>query len=342
MDLDAFYASVEELDNPTLKGHPVAVGGLSEHGIVTTANYEARKFGIHSAMPVFQAKQLCPNLLLVPNRRKRYLEKSREVFQILEKYSSTIEKVSIDEGYLDISHWQGNLTQKAYEMKEDIYKNTGLTLSVGMSYNKFLAKIASDWNKPNGFMLITKGDIPGILLPLPIEKIHGIGPKSANKLHSLGIETVEQLMDLPLDFLMDLFGKWGIEIYERIRGIDTREVTPLRERKSLGVERTFEEATDNLKVLLGYLEEFSKELEQDAIEKGIQGYTVTVKVKTSSFITYTRSRTCSYTIYKMEDLLEIGKDLLEECPKGEPYRLLGITLSNLVPLTIRQLSFLEV
>lgn len=340
VDLDAFYASVEELDNPALKGHPVAVGGLSEHGIVTTANYEARKYGIHSAMPVFQAKMRCSDLILVPNRRGRYLEKSREVFDILHTYSPVLEKVSIDEAYLDISHWTGNLTEKAYGMKNEVRKKTGLTLSVGMSYNKFLAKIASDWNKPDGFMLITKGDIPELLLPLPIEKIHGIGPKSAEKLHSLGITTIEQLMELPLDFMTDLFGKWGIEIYNRIRGIDYRPVEPLRERKSLGVERTFDDATRDREVLLGYLQEFAEELEEEAVKKEIQGYTVTVKVKTSSFITYTRSKTLNYTIYKQGDLLETGKELLDECPDEEPYRLLGITLSNLVPLSVEQLSFL--
>lgn len=341
VDLDAFYASVEELDNPSLRGKPLAVGGLSDHGIVTTANYVARKYGIHSAMPLFQARQRCPNLIVVPVRRRRYLEKSREVFDILRNYSPVIEQVSIDEGYLDISHWRGNLTEKVYRMKGEIRRKTGLTVSVGMSWNKFLAKIASDWKKPDGFMIISKGDLPDILLPLPVEKIHGIGPKSATKLRSLGIETVGELMDLPREYLGELFGKWGYEIYDRIRGKDLRPVEPVRERKSIGVERTFDVATEEEGELLEYLEGFCEELEGDLLRKKFRGYTVTVKVKTASFQTYTRSRTLPGAICRKEDLFDIGRELLGECPKGEPYRLLGITLSGLEPLAIEQLSFLE-
>ena len=339
-DLDAFYASVEELDHPELKGHPVAVGGLQEHGIITTANYEARKYGVHSAMPVFQGKRRCPNLIVVPNRRKRYLEKSREVFHIYHQFSPMVEKVSIDEGYLDFSHYKGKEEEMAQALQRDVFEKTGLTVSVGLSYNKFLAKIASDWEKPKGFKVIGKDDVPTILCPLPIEKIHGIGPKSAQKLHSLGIDKVEQLLELPMEFFMELFGKWGIEIYERIRGIDLRPVVPYRERKSLGVERTFDEATKDRKELLEYLEDFCRQLEKEAVEKGIQGYTVTIKVKTTSFVTYTRSKTLTNTLYREEELFSVGKELLEDCPKEESYRHLGITLSNLVALTITQLSFL--
>ena len=237
VDLDAFYASCEELDNISLRGKALAVAGKSDRAIITTANYKAREYGIHSAMPVFIAKNLCENLIIVPMRRKRYLEKSKEVFDLLSTYTDIIEKVSIDESYLDLTDINPDY-KFLKKMQDNILKKTGLSVSIGMSTNKFLAKLASDWNKPRGIKIISKDEVPDILMDLDIRKIHGIGKKSEDKLRNLGIDKVCDLYNLEEDFLINLFGKSGEDIYKRIRGIDDREVQTKIKRKSLGTERT--------------------------------------------------------------------------------------------------------
>lgn len=339
VDIDAFYASVEELDNESLKSHPVVVGGLSDNSIITTANYEARKYGIHSAMPIFMAKNLCPDLIIVPLRRKRYLEKSKEVFQVLEKYSDKIEKVSIDEAYLDISNNKKEPVEIVYSIMQRVKKETGLTVSIGLSYNKFLAKIASDWNKPQGMMIITKSEVPDILLNLDINKVHGIGAKSEKKLKNIGINTVEDLLQLSEEFLRENFGKMGHELYERIRGNDKREVIPFRERKSLGVERTFKNTKD-IEKLLSYIDRFSKELSEDLSKKNLGFNTLTIKIKSANFEVTTKSKTFESTIIEYEDIKRIAKDLFLEIYTKENLRLVGVSASNLVDLDAVQLSFI--
>ena len=193
VDMDAFFASIEQQDNPEYRGKPVIVGGLSGRGVVSTCSYEARKYGIHSAMPMYMAKKLCPQGIFLPVRRKRYEEVSEQIFKILYDITPFVEPVSIDEAYLDVTHVDKNPEDIALEIKKKIKGETGLTVSVGISYNKFLAKLASDWNKPDGLMVITKDMVPEILKPLPVTKVHGIGEKSAEKLKSIGIETVEDL-----------------------------------------------------------------------------------------------------------------------------------------------------
>ena len=337
VDIDAFYASVEELDDKSIIGKPVVVGGSSNHGVVTTANYIAREYGIHSAMPMYMAKNLCDHLIIKPMRRQRYLEKSREVFEVLKTYTNKIEKVSIDESYLDISGL-GYDEDIVYKLQEDVYKKTGLSVSCGLSYNKFLAKLASDWNKPRGVKIIREEDLPHILFPLDIRKVHGIGNKTEKKLRNIGINTVEDLYSLSYEFLTSSFKKSGEEIYKRIRGIDKREVTPNTVRKSLGTESTFE-VTSKREELIYYLKEFAKEISEDLIVKEIAGYTLTLKMKNENFKIKTRSKTYEETIYEEDDIFKKSLEIFEEAYDGEKLRLIGITVSNLVDLNIRQLTF---
>ena len=235
MDMDAFYASVEEMDNPSLKGKPLIVGN-SDRGIVTTCNYEARKYGVHSAMPVFMAKKLCPHANFVPNRRERYLDISSKVFEIVYTLTERVEKVSIDEAYIDISDIPLSSLEAVDYIRTNVKDKIGLTMSFGISYNKFLAKIASDWDKPEGLKIITEDMVPEILFPFPLEKVHGIGKKSAEKFYKIGVYNVKDLYNLDEEFLVKMLGKGGREVYNRIRGVDQREVTSKRVRKSIGSE----------------------------------------------------------------------------------------------------------
>lgn len=337
VDMDAFYASVEEQDNLRLKGNPVIVGGLNNHGIVTTANYEARKYGIHSAMPIFMARKRCPHGIFIPPRMERYREVSREVFNILYEFTDLIEQVSVDEAYLDISKIDIPPLVLVETIKEKVLESTGLTMSVGISYNKFLAKLASDWNKPNGLMVITEDMVPDILLPLSVKSVHGIGLKSANKLNSIGIYTIEDLLLVSEEFLIDLFGKAGNEIYYRIRGIDFREININRERKSLGTERTFDATTDK-NLLTKYIERFSKDISHDLKNKRIQGKTIILKIKDENFRIKTRSKTINNYTYSQKEIYEVGISLLDEIKIKTPIRLIGLTISNLLTSEMEQLS----
>lgn len=338
LDMDAFYASVEERDNPSLKGKPVIVGGRSNRGIVTTCNYEARKYGIHSAMPIFMAKEKCPHGIFVPGRMNRYQEVSKQVFSILRGITNRIEPLSIDEAYMDISQIPLRPEQIRDLIKDKVYEKTGLTLSIGVSYNKFLAKLSSDWNKPNGFMVITEEMMPEILFPLPIKKVYGIGSKSQKKLNSIGIYTIEDLYSLEEELLIDLFGKGGVEIYERIRGIDRRLIETSRERKSIGVERTFR-ATRDKKVLIEYLKDFSYELESDLNKRDLHGKTITVKIKDEDFISHTKSKTYSHYISGGDEIFTLALSLFQEMEYDKSLRLLGVSLSNLLDKKMEQLSF---
>ena len=340
LDMDAFYAAVEELDNPRLKGKPVIVGGSSNRGIVTTANYEARRYGVHSAMPIFMAKARCPHGVYLPTRKNRYSEVSRQVFDILYEVTDLIEPLSIDEAYLDISHIEMETIKVAEIIRKRVFDRVGLTMSIGISYNKFLAKIASDWNKPNGLTIIDKDMIPDILFPLSIGKVYGIGPKSEMKLKKIGIHTIEDLMVLSEVFLEELLGKSGKEIYQRIRGLDNRRVNPSRQRKSLGMERTFI-ATRDRKVLNQYLHNFSKEIEESLIRKNLRGKTITLKVKDEDFISHTRSLTINEYINSQPKIYNISQSLFDEITLNKKIRLIGLTISNLIDDEFVQLSFFD-
>ena len=338
MDMDAFYASVEEHDNPKIKGLPVIVGGLSNHGVVTTANYIARKYGIHSAMPIFMARTKCPKGCFVPPRMERYQEVSNQVFSILYEFTDLVEKVSIDEAYMDISKINMEPLEVIMKIKKRVLEKTGLTMSAGISYNKFLAKLASEWEKPNGIKIITEDMVPKILLPLPVRKVHGIGPKSAKKLNDIGIYTIEDLIRVSEEFLIELLGKSGMEVYNRIRGIDNRKIDLNRERKSLGIERTFSESTKDKELLKIYIERFSEELASELDQRKIYGRTITLKLKDEKFITQTRSKTLNNHTNSSTEIFNTAIGLLDETNLNHDIRLLGLTASNLVSTKIEQLS----
>lgn len=296
--MDAFFASVEQLDNPSLRGKPVIVGGVSERGVVSTCSYEARKYGVHSAMPGFMARSKCPMGIFLPVRYGRYKEISNKIFDIFKEITPVIEPISIDEAFLDITDTDFKDGKRvALYIKDRVKKEIGLNLSIGISYNKFLAKLASDWNKPNGIMEIRKDMIPDILLPLSISKIHGLGKKSVGKLNNMGIFTVQDLYLLPREFFYSYLGKSGIDIYNRIRGVDDREVQVTRERKSVGKERTLKFNTSDKDELLIYLKDFSEEISRILSSKNMMGKTITLKYKTGEFENHTRSKTLNKYIY---------------------------------------------
>lgn len=339
--MDAFYASIEEQDNPGLKGKPVIVGGTGNRGIVTTANYEARKYGVHSAMPIYIAKRRCPKGCFVPTRMARYKEVSREIFNILYTFTDLIEPLSIDEAYIDTSNINKEPLKIAMAIKEKVMKATGLTMSVGISYNKFLAKLASDWNKPNGIKIITEDMVPGILLPLPVKAVHGIGSKSSKRLNNIGIYTIQDLLMLSEDFLIDFFGKTGIDIYNRIRGIDNRKVNTDRERKSIGTELTFRQDTRDKNLLKDYLYNFSKELALSLEKHEFFCRTVILKVRYQDFKTQTKSRTLNNYIGGADEIYQIAVYLLEEIDITNNIRLIGLTVSNFSNIIIEQLSLFD-
>ncbi|WP_294373139.1 DNA polymerase IV [uncultured Clostridium sp.] len=339
VDMDAFFASVEQKDNPQLKGKPVIVGGMSERGVVSTCSYEARKYGVHSAMPIFMAKEKCPNGIFISGRYGRYTKISQDIFKILNEVTPFVEQVSIDEGYLDISHSQFRSGMDAARyIKMRIFKETGLTISVGISFNKFLAKLASDWNKPNGIKEISKDMVPEILFPLPLSKIHGLGKVSVAKLNNMGIFYVKDLYKMDKEFCVEYLGKNGIDIYNRIRGIDNRKIETLRERKSAGKETTLKFDTDDKEELLQYIKEFSYEIEEILNRKNVVGKTVTLKFKTKDFENHTRSRTLNYYISTHEEIFNVSKELLEMEELKSTLRLIGVSISSFKEKEMEQMT----
>jgi len=341
VDMDAFFASVEQRDNPELHGKPVIVGGISERGVVSTCSYEARKFGVHSAMPIFMAREKCPNGIYVSGRYGRYTKTSQDIFKILNEVTPLVEQVSIDEGFLDLS--QGIIKdgmEAARYIKNKVYREVELTLSIGISYNKFLAKLASDWNKPSGIKEITKEMIPDILLPLSISKIHGLGKVSVAKLNNMGIYSIRDLYNMPKEFYTEYLGKNGTEIYDRIRGIDNRKVEIVRERKSVGKERTLKSDTKNKEELLEYIKEFSFEIEEVLSRKNIVGKTVTLKFKTKDFENHTRSKTLNNYIGTHTQIFNVAEELLESEELKEEVRLIGVSISSFKETEVEQLSLL--
>ena len=339
VDMDAFFASVEQRDNPKLKGKPVIVGGVSERGVVSTCSYEARKYGIRSAMPIFMAQKLCPQGIYVRGRYSRYKEISNKVFSILKDISDKVEPVSIDEAYLDIRESNFKTGKEAaFQIKRRVLKETGLTLSIGISYNKFLAKLASDWNKPNGVMEISEDMIPDILNPLPIGKIHGLGKKSVNKLNNMGFFTIKDLYQIDRNFFLEYFGKYGIDIYNRIRGIDNREISINRERKSFGKERTLQSDTDDIDEIIEYIKGFSEIIINYLQSNNIYIKTITVKYKKSDFENHTRSKTLNNYTNSLEEIFNTAKEIIEEEDFSGGIRLIGLTVSSFMEDSIEQLK----
>ncbi|WP_300380973.1 DNA polymerase IV [Clostridium sp.] len=342
VDMDAFFASVEQLDYKEYRGKPVIVGGVSERGVVSTCSYEARKYGIHSAMPIFMAQKLCPHGIYVRTRFARYKEISQKVFSILLDVTEKIEPVSIDEAYLDItnSKFKDGLEAAKY-IKFRVKKEIGLNISVGVSYNKFLAKLASDWNKPNGIKVIEETMMPDILFELSIAKVHGLGKKSVERLNNIGIFKIKDLYEMPKEFYIEYLGKYGLEVYGRIRGIDLREVENNKDRKSYGKERTLTTDTDNKEDLLMYVSDFLNDISSYLINNNIEGRTVVLKYKTCNFKSYTRSKTLTFYTNKYDDLFNTVKELLILEDIKENIRLIGVTITSFKENNIKQISLFD-
>jgi DNA polymerase-4 len=333
IDMDAFFASVEQLDNPELRGKPVAVGGSGERSVVAAASYEARKFGVRSAMPSVIAKRLCPDLIFVKHNFNRYTEVSGAIHEIFREYTDLIEPLSIDEAFLDVTEDKKNIgsaTVIAKKIRNEIKSKTGLTASAGVSVNKFLAKIASDINKPDGLYVIRPEAAEKFIEELVVEKFYGIGRVTAQKMHKLGIHTGADLKKWDRVSLVRNFGKSGVFFYDIVRGIDDRPVEPDQERKSVGTELTYEKDLTTRFEVIAELYKLEKELMERLEHSEATGRTITLKVKFSDFRQITRSKTLQNYIRDFETLhkevLEIRKSLKLE---GTRIRLLGLSISNL-------------
>jgi DNA polymerase-4 len=330
--MDAFYASVEQKDFPELKGKPLAVGGSEIRGVISAASYEARKFGVRSAMSGVQAKKLCPELVFVRPRFERYTEISKIIRKIFYEYTDLVEPLSLDEAYLDVTqNKKGNPSASllAQEIRKRIFEETGLTASAGISINKFVAKVASDYNKPNGQKTVNPDEVEPFLEALDIRKFYGIGKVTAERMYQFGIYTGKDLKNRSLEFLEQHFGKSGTHYYYIVRGIHNSPVKPNRISKSVGAERTFNENLSSEVFMEERLESIAKELEKRLQKHKIGGKTITLKIKYSDFSQQTRSKTLPYFISDKALLLETAKELLYQEKLKESVRLLGISLNNL-------------
>jgi DNA polymerase IV len=332
VDMDAFYASVEQMDNPELKGKPLAVGGSEIRGVVSAASYEARKFGVRSAMSGVQAKKNCPELIFVPPRFDRYKEISNKIRAIFYDYTDLVEPLSLDEAYLDVTqNKKGNpsATLIAQEIRKRIFEEVGLTASAGISINKFVAKVASDFNKPNGQKTVNPDEVQPFLEKLDIKKFYGIGKVTAEKMYQHGIFTGSDLKSKSFDYLEEHFGRSGASYFNIVRGIHNSEVKPNRITKSVAAEHTFNENLTSEIFMQDRLERIAEELERRLKKYNISGKTVTLKIKYSDFTTQTRSKTLPYFIGDKGLLFETAKELLYQEKLKESVRLLGISLNNL-------------
>jgi len=332
VDMDAFYASVEQLDNSQLLGKPIAVGGGSERGVVAAASYEARKYGVKSAMPGVIAKRLCPEIIFVKPRFERYKELSFKIREIFFDYTDLVEPLSLDEAFLDVTENKKNIssaTRLAKEIRTRIFQEVGLKASAGISINKFTAKIASDINKPNGQKTILPEDVISFLEELPINKFFGIGKVTAQKMHSLGIFNGKDLKKQSIEFLTRNFGKSGNHFYQIVRGIQYSEVKPNRIRKSIAAERTFTNDIYSIDQIKEKLDSISVELEKRIKKSNVKGKTITLKIKFNDFTIQSRSKTTDYWITTKQEINEIITGLIEQKEIDKPVRLLGISLSNL-------------
>lgn len=363
-DIDAFFAAVEVLLNPDLKGKPVIVGGTERRGVVSTASYEARRFGVHSAMSTAMAKQLCPNGIFIRGNFDAYRRYSRLVFDQVQKFSDRLEKVGIDEGYLDMTQSLevffkasgksiDNMTlsqtalaeqaiEIAQEMKLAVYEATGLTISIGISYNKFLAKLASDWKKPNGLFIIAENEAQSLLDPLPLLKVHGLGKKSAAKLNALGLFTIKDLRLLGEANLSYIIGEsWAKDLYPKLCGHDPRPITTHYERKSYGRETTFDEDLIDKALLMATLESYLEEIVAQVSKKSLIAKTLTIKIKYADFTQHTYSHSLPAPTDQYRIFYTAMHELLQTIKLEQPVRLIGVTLSNLTDNKAVQLSFFD-
>tara|TARA_R110002051_G_scaffold234665_2_gene296149 strand:- start:1982 stop:3082 length:1101 start_codon:yes stop_codon:yes gene_type:complete len=332
IDMDAFYASVEELDNPELKGKAIAVGGNEIRGVVSAASYEARKFGVRSAMSGYIAKKNCPHLIFVKPRFERYKEISLKIRKIFYEYTDLVEPLSLDEAYLDVTiNKKGNPSASliAKEIRKRIFDEIGLAASAGISINKFIAKVASDYNKPNGQKTVNPEEVIEFLEKLEIRKFYGVGKVTTEKMYKHGIFTGLDLKQKTIEFLEEHFGKSGTYYYYVVRGIHNSSVKPHRIPKSVGAERTFNENLSSEIFMLERLENIANELERRLKKSNIAGKTITLKIKYSDFTLQTRSKTIAYYIADKGLILETAKELLYQEKMENSVRLLGISLTNL-------------
>lgn len=332
--MDAFYAAVEQRDDPSLRGRPLVVGGSPDgRGVVATASYEARRFGIRSAMAAAYARRLCPQAIFLRPRFEAYRAESRRIRAIFRRYTSLVEPLSLDEAYLDVTDsdaCRGSATLIARQIRQEIYQETGLTASAGVSYNKFLAKLASDINKPDGQYVVAPEEGAAFVAELPVGRFHGVGPATEAKMHELGIKTGADLARWSLPELQAAFGKSGEFFYNIARGIDQREVRSSRERKSYGSETTFERDLSDVSVMLAALQPLADEVLAGLAARQLTASTWTLKVKYHDFQQITRSYTAPQPLMELEALMQLLQELLGRTEAASrPVRLLGVTGSGL-------------
>ncbi|MCO8290116.1 DNA polymerase IV [Tetragenococcus halophilus] len=341
IDMDAFFASVEERDNPKLAQYPLVIArhpkDTGGRGVVTTANYKARKYGIHSAMSAQKAYELCPHATFVPGNHQKYREISQKIREIFHCYTDIIEPVSIDEAYLDVTNNKINSSSAikiAKLIQHDIWQEVHLTCSAGVSYNKFLAKLASDYQKPRGMTVVTPDEAVDFLRGLPIEKFHGVGKKTVPKMHELGIYTGNDLYQKSEMELIQIFGKMGYSLYRKVRGIHNSPVQVTRERKSVGREQTYGKALTSEQECLSQLRIMAEQVTESLKKAQKHGKTVVLKLRYSDFETITKRATVQEYIYQKDDIFSQASLIFEEVAQVEKgVRLLGITMTNLDPLT---------
>lgn len=331
VDMDAFYASVEILDNPNLKGLPVIVGGRSARGVVSTCSYEARKFGVHSAMPLFEARRLCPHGVYLPVRPHRYAEISGKIMAIFRETSPLVEQLSIDEAFLDLTGMErlGGAETIAHQVQDRIQEELKLSASVGLAPNKFLAKLASDMDKPHGFVKITPGEAEAMLAPMPVTKIFGIGRSAEDKLKQFGIEKIGQLASADVAILRKVFGINAEQVKRLALGLDDRPVVNEEEAKSIGKENTFDYDLTDFESCRDEVLDLSGQVGWRLRRENLAGHTVTLKVKFADFHTITRSSTGDRLIAWDEDIFSLAEQMLRKINVKPGVRLLGVSVSNL-------------
>lgn len=352
VDMDAFFASVEQLHHPEWRGKPVIVGadpkGGKGRGVVSTASYEARQYGIHSAMPISKAYRLCPHGIYVPPHGDLYSHYSRQVFEILYQFTPLVEVISIDEAFLDVTgslHLFRSVEGVAAQIKDRICTKTGLSASLGIAPNKSVAKIASDYQKPDGLTIVAPENIQDFLDPLPIRKLFGVGEKTYETLHHLGISTVADLRRYPAEFLEKRFGEAGEHLYRMARGIDERQVQVNEEIKSISHETTFETDQTDPELISNTLLHLSAKVSQRLRKHGLKGKTIQLKIRFFDFTTFTRRKTLTNHTNLTEDIFRLGKKMLDEFQPSElskPIRLIGIGVSHLVDEKGTQISLWDV
>ncbi|MDR3175500.1 MAG: DNA polymerase IV [Desulfovibrio sp.] len=330
LDMDAFFAAVEQLDRPELRGLPVIIGG-AERGVVSTASYEARKFGVRSAMPIFEARRLCPGGVFLPGRMRRYAEKSREIMERLKLYSPLVEPASIDEAYLDATGLErvfSSAENMAKTLQKDILESSGLSCSIGLAPVKFLAKIASDLRKPAGLTILRHEEVPDFLEKLPAGKIPGVGPAMLKKLELMNVRFAGEVRRFPAAFWEKHFGRMGYTLHERAGGVDPRPVQPQSEPKSESAENTFAEDTADPALLSVWLMRQAERVGASLRRQGLSGRTITLKVKYADFTQRTKSRTLDEPVQSTRLIYETALDLLQEFAPLRPLRLIGVGVSK--------------